>query len=110
MTIQVRTIACVNNAGFVMSFGIDMVDPNTGLALIVEDLDTGNYPIDQTRIIDLAVTGIPEGSLVRPEVRPVWGSAKHGDRFVQYDPNSEETATYDARGTLVSYSVHLIGT
>jgi hypothetical protein len=84
MPLQVQTIACVNNAGFVMSFGLEIIDINTGLNFIVENQDSGNYPIDQTRHIDLSKTGLAEGTLVRPHVRPVWGSTKNGDRFVQY--------------------------
>jgi|SRR5215470_15480594 len=109
MATQVQTIACVNDAGFVMSFGIEVLDMNTGLPMIVESLDTGNYPIDQTRSIDLSTTGIAEGTFVRPQVRPVWGSTNNGDRYVQYAHNGE-TASWEVSGIITSYSVHLIGT
>jgi hypothetical protein len=55
MATQVQTIACVNNAGFVMSFGIQILDiDNSGRILTVEGLETEHYPIDQTRTIDLS--------------------------------------------------------
>jgi hypothetical protein len=110
MATQVQTIACVNNAGFVMSFGIEIFDENIGLIRVWEGVDTGNYPIDQTRSIDLASMGIPEGTFVRPVIRPVGAnSTNSGDYFVQYIPYSDETATYDVSGILGTYSVHLIG-
>jgi hypothetical protein len=108
MALQVQTIACVNNAGFVMSFGLEILDMNTLRPLIIENLDSGNYPIDQTRSIDLSTTGIEEGTIVRPQVRAVWGDTNLGDRYVVYAANGQ-TATYEVSGTTLNYSVKLIG-
>jgi hypothetical protein len=108
MAVQVQTIACVNNAGFVMSFGLQVFDINTGLILTVEGIDSGNYPIDQTRTIDLSTTAIAEGTLVRPQVRAVWGNTEPGNKFVQYTKNGQ-TATWEVRGTTLNYSVNSIG-
>lgn len=105
--IEVQDIACVNNAGFVMSFGIQIQDDDTGLDLIIDGLDTGPYPIGQTRVIDLATTGINPGTTVRPHVRARGGIDKLGDRRVRFQPNGQ-TATYDVRGTTLDFSVRLI--
>lgn len=48
---EVQKIACTNNAAFVMHF---YVSTDKGL----RSPDTGNYPIDKTRLIDLADLGI----------------------------------------------------
>ena len=108
MPTQVQTIACVNNAGFVMSFGFEIFDLDIGALVTLEGVDSGNYPIDQERSIDLSTTGIPEGTQVRPQVRAVWGDTNTGNRFVQFAKNGE-TATYDVRGTTLNYSVNVIG-
>jgi hypothetical protein len=107
MALAVETIACVNNAGFVMSFGLEIFDPDIGAIVAVEGVDSGNYPIDQTRQIDLSTTGISEGVSVRPQVHAVLGNTNSGNRFVQYAKNGQ-TATYDVRGTTLNYSVDLI--
>ncbi|HZS75952.1 MAG TPA: hypothetical protein VFA41_05010 [Ktedonobacteraceae bacterium] len=107
MPLPVQTIACVNDAAFVMSFGLEILDMNTGIPLILENVDTGNYPIDQTRSIDLSTTGIAEGTWVRPQVRAVWGDTNLGNRYVQYAQNGQ-TASYDVSGTTLNYSVNLI--
>jgi hypothetical protein len=104
----VRAIACVNNAAFVMSFGFEIFDVQIPATVILEGVDSGNYPIDQTRSIDLATTGIAEGTPIRPQVRAVWGDTNLGNRWVTY-ANNGETATYDVRGTTLNYSVDLIG-
>jgi len=104
----VQTIACVNNAGFVMSFGLEVLDIDNGIEATINDLDSGNYPIDQTRTIDLSATNIAEGTLVRPQARAVWGDTNHGNRWVKYAQNGQ-TATYEVRGTTLNYDVKLIG-
>jgi len=102
--IEVQYIECVNNAAFVMSFGIQILDENTGLILIVDGLDTGNYPIGQSRRINLATIGIEPGTVVRPQVRAVWGVNNPGDEWVRFQPN-RFLAKYDVRGTTLSYTV-----
>ncbi len=103
----VQTLVCVNNAAFVMSFGIEILDMNTGIPFIIENLDSGTYPIDQNKPIDLSTIGIAEGTCLRPQVRAVWGDTNDGDSFVQYAPNGE-TATYEVSGTTLNYSVRLL--
>lgn len=104
----VQTLVCVNNAAFVMSFGIEILDMNTGKTLIIENLDSGNYPIDQSQSIDLSTIGIAEGTWLKPQVYAVWGDTNLGDSFVQYATNGE-TATYEVSGTTLNYSVRLLG-
>ena len=90
-----------------MSFGVEIFDPDSGNLLIIDGVDSGNYPIDQRRQIDLSKIGIAEGTFVKPQVRPVWGSINLGDRFVQFAKNNQ-TAVYDVTGTTLNSSVHLI--
>lgn len=107
--IEVQHIECANNAAFVMSFGIQILDENTGLQLIVDGLDTGDYPVDQTRVIDLATTGIEPSIILRPLVRVVWGNNNLGDRLVRFQPNGH-FAVYDVRGTTLHNTVQLTTT
>ena len=110
----VRYIACANMAGFVMDFTIwvenvdeDEVPFETGRSDV--------YPIDQTRVLDLSTLDLRHGpdsfsSLrLRPYVHARGGSDILGNRPVKYDPNSTQTATYEVRGTTITFSVNRIG-
>lgn len=99
--IQVQKIACSNHAGFVMSFKAVCSDGGSN--------DTDNYPINQTRVIDLAETALPEGTEVWPEVHPVFGPSRQSEpAHVQFALNGQ-TATYVVRSTALTYSVELVG-
>jgi hypothetical protein len=114
MAIPVRRIACVNNAAFVMSFGLEILDLDLGRPIVLEGVVSPDYPIDEERTIDLIndaklpVTG-PSGlpTLVRPQVYAVLGTTNSGNPWIQVADNSE-TATYDVRGTTLNFSVNLI--
>jgi hypothetical protein len=81
MATPAQTIACVNEAWYVMSFTLEVFflqDANAPHApqgiFEVEGLYTDQYPASETRQIDLShYANIPEGALVRPKVYPVWG-------------------------------------
>jgi hypothetical protein len=104
----VQSVACVNNAGFVMSFGITVLDTATITEHAVEGVDSGNYPIVQTRTIDLATIGIEEGTILWPRVHAVGGRTERGDDGVRYAQNGQ-TATYEVSGTTLDFDVRLIG-
>ena len=97
---QVQNIACVNDAGFVMSFYVQV---GNGL----RTAGSGNYPIDQHRVIDLGDIGCGEGEDIWPVVSAVFGKT-HSGSHVTFAKNGQ-TATYEVRGTTLSYSVTLIG-
>ncbi|MEU3118010.1 MULTISPECIES: hypothetical protein [Micromonospora] len=97
----VQRIAVVNNAAFVMSFS---VQASNGL----ETANTDNYPINQSRTIDLTTTALPVGADVRPVVDAVAGATRTPSSFVSYCENGQ-TATYSVTGTTYDYSVTLIG-
>lgn len=98
---NVQKIACTNNAGFVMKFE---VHTTTGL----QTGDSGNYPIDQTRVIDLGNLGIAEGTEIFPVVHAILGKTNSGEPHVFYSTNGQ-VATYEVRGSTLNYSVNLIG-
>lgn len=100
-----QRIACVNNAGFVMNFSVSVLNIEDGTSQVVGD--SGTYPIDQARVIDLANFGIEEGSLIRPHVNAVWGVSNEGNHYVRYASNGA-TATYNVTGTTLNYSVNLL--
>ena len=103
--IAAQTIACTNNAGFVMSFDVVWFDPNTGKD--ESSKSTGNYPIDDTRSIDMSDYSLDVGTPIRPKVDAVAGPNNYGDTYVTYAPNGV-TAVYDVKGTVFGYSVHLL--
>lgn len=106
--LQVQKIACVNDAGFVMYFNPEYMDPNTG-QLTESPPDSSNYPINQTQTIDLSSSGckVPVGASVRPKVHADGGVNNPGDTFVQYAQNGQ-VATFQVQGTTLDYSVKLI--
>lgn len=97
----VQKIACANAAGFVMSF---YVQTSHGL----RTQNSGNYPIDQTRVIDLGPLGLAEGTEIWPVVSAVLGKTVSGDPHVTFSSNGQ-VATYEVKGTTLNYSVKLIG-
>jgi hypothetical protein len=97
--IQVQKIACVNNAGFVMSFDASCAGGTSN--------SSGNYPIDQTRVIDLGETPFRTGIEFWPEVHAVLGKTQSADEHVLFEMNGQ-TATYEVRGTTLNYSIKLI--
>ncbi|MCF7223274.1 hypothetical protein [Marilutibacter chinensis] len=102
--LHVQHIACVNNAGFVMSFQIRRQRDGRHAG------DSGNYPINQSRRVDLSQLefdggGLEVGDLVQPRVHAVLGSTREGP-MVRYAPNGQ-TATFNVRGTTLHYSVEL---
>ena len=96
---EVQKIACVNNAGFVMSFKVRTGGASTD--------GSGDYPINQTRVIDLANTPFREGLEFWPEVHAVLGKTQSASEHIVFKMNGQ-TATYQVRGTTLDYSVNLI--
>jgi hypothetical protein len=98
--IAAQKVACTNQAAFVMSF--------VAKSGVASSASSGNFPIDQTRVIDLAGAGIAEGDVIAPEVHAVLGkTVTSADRFV-YEKNGQ-TVTYRVSGTTFDYGVHAIG-
>ena len=96
----VQKVAVVNNAGFVLSWA---ASARTG----EQSAPTDDYPINQTRIIDLSTTALPEGTDIRPYVEAVGGTNGYGSSYVSYCDNGQ-TATYTVTGTTFDYSVTLL--
>lgn len=96
----VQKVALVNNAGFVLSW---TASARTG----EQSASTGDYPINQTRIIDLSTTALPEVTDIRPYVEAVGGTNEYGSSYVSYCDNGQ-TATYTVTGTTFDYSVALL--
>jgi hypothetical protein len=105
MILSVQFINCVNDAGFVMSFGLRTMDDDLH-EFTLDGVDSGAYPIDQARSLDLSTLGFSEGTAFRPEVRAILGVVNPGDRWVKYAKNGQ-TATYVVTGTTLIYSVRL---
>jgi hypothetical protein len=98
--IQAQKIACINHAGFVMSF----VAQTNG----ARSLPTGNYPINQTEVVDLGQSSFRTGLEFWPEVDAVLGRTVDSDDHIIFAMNGQ-TATYEVRGTTLDYSVKLVG-
>jgi hypothetical protein len=98
--IQAQKIACTNHAGFVMSF----VAQTKG----ARSISTGNYPINQTEVIDLGTSAFRPGLEFWPEVDAVLGRTIGSDDHIIFAMNGQ-TVTYEVKGTTLDYSVKLVG-
>lgn len=110
MTREVQSICCINDAAFDMKFWIEWVNPSDGSTAGWTQANSGVYPIDQRRTLDLDALNsqgesIPVGSLVRPRVQAELGESNSGDLYVQYQPGSGSIVSYDVTGTTLDFSV-----
>lgn len=97
--VEVQKIECHNDAWFVMSFQTAW---NSGVSEF-----TDNYPVLQTRTIDLASTSFPEGVEVFPIVSAVLGKTEQSRDHVTFKLN-EKTAVYRVTGSTQNYSIDFI--
>ena len=97
--LEVQKIACLNDGGFVMWFQAVCADGSSK--------SSGDYPVDQTRTIDLGETSFPTGIEFWPEVHVVLGKTESADQHVIFAMNGQ-TATYEVKGTTLHYSVKLM--
>lgn len=101
--LQAPRMACVNNAAFVMNFKVGYSHNGTN----GETDGSGNYPINQTRTIDLKDKGLQAGDVIWPHVSAVAGLTKDGEK-VAYAPNGQ-TVTYTVSGTTLIYDINRVG-
>lgn len=97
---EVQSIECRNLAAFVMSFKVKSKDK--------ESSSTENFPVLQSKSIDLGTTSFNEGDEVWPEVDAVWGKTISGDTQVTFKKNAKK-AIYEVRGTTLDYTVEFKG-
>ncbi|MET9255401.1 hypothetical protein [Streptomyces sp. NPDC003717] len=97
----VQKVNVVNNGAYVLSW---QASSRTGRLSAATD----DYPVNQTRTIDLSTAGYAEGTQVRPLVQAVAGTQEFGNRYVSYCANGQ-SATYSATGTTLDPAVTLIG-
>jgi hypothetical protein len=95
----VQYIECRNRAAFVMSF----LATDGRLATP----SSGEYPVAQSRTIDLSRTRFREGDPVWPQVSAVWGKTKEAPDRLSFAVNGK-TAVYEVKGVTLSYSIRLV--
>jgi hypothetical protein len=98
--IQAQKVACINHAGFVMSF----VAQTNG----ARSFSSGNYPINETRTIDLGTSAFREGLELWPVVDAVLGKTEGSSDHFIFAMNGQ-TVTYEVKGTTLDYSVKMVG-
>lgn len=104
MSVQhVQKIACDNAAGIVMNFNVAYINDD-GDTLTFGD--SGNYPIDQARTIDLGAAGVPDGAFIWPIVNGVAAGTVEAPKKVKYASNGN-VATYVVTGVSFNFNVTL---
>jgi hypothetical protein len=96
----VQRFECKNKAAFVMSFLVTDGTSNTP--------SSGNYPVLESRTIDLSSSKLPEGTSVWAVVSAYWGSTKAATEEFSFAMNGK-TAVYEVEGTLFGYSINFMG-
>jgi hypothetical protein len=99
MALAVQYIAVTNNGGYVMSFTIETFnDVHCG--------GSGDYPVGNSRALDVGACGFAEGHEVWPHMYIVAGGHAVPTEHVVFARNGQ-TATYTATGTTFSPKIHL---
>ncbi|MBD7917855.1 hypothetical protein H9657_06125 [Cellulomonas sp. Sa3CUA2] len=99
----VQRITVTNLAAFVMSVGVEYIDDD---GQTTRTAWTDNYPVGQSRTIDLTTLKIDEGTLVRPVVDAVLGRTVAAEKFVKFASN-DQTGAYGVHGVTQSFHVDL---
>ena len=91
--------ACVTNSGgYVLHWWYDDLNLDT------ESPDSGNYPIDQTRCMDMVgnIVGLETGNFVEVYVHAQAGVTKSADNPLIYDPTGP-VVTFTCNGTTLNF-------
>lgn len=108
MTLEVQSIAVVNNGLFVMSFGLEIFHEDL-LEWATLDWDSGPYAIGGSSVKDLMdFGGLREGAAIRPQVRVRAGGNASAPTYIRYAKNGQ-TATWEATGTTFSIHIRQLG-
>lgn len=99
---KVSKITCINNGGFDMKFRVRWYSGEK------ESGWTGTYPNPKSHTIDLTTLNMEPGTEVWPEIHAELGKSHQCDS-VEYDPSSEENATYKITGTTLNVKCSLQG-
>jgi hypothetical protein len=96
----VQRVKCKNRAAFNMSFLVTNGTLSTPA--------TDNYPVLQSRLIDLSSTKFAEGDEVWVKVSAYWGPTQDAPDKLQFAMNGN-TAVYEIKGDLISgYSINFV--
>lgn len=101
---KVGKVCVTNSAGFVLHWEArDLITDVVGP-------DSGTYPIDQTRCMDLSnIAKIEDGHAVMTKIHADAGESQDVDKAVLYGNDSEYVATYYCTGATLTYSCKLAG-
>jgi len=98
----VSRVCITNHAGFVMDFQAKNLRTQSYVA------QTGSYPINQMKCIDLGSTAeIMEGDELKLKVHAYLGKKNPTDRNVEYRDNGL-TAAFECKGTTLNYQCKLL--
>ena len=96
-------VCIANQAGFVLDWWVaDLITGTNGA-------DSPSYPIDQTKCMDISVSGLNEGDFLEVYVHAHVGATKTASSAVIYQSSPAITASYTCKGTTFSFSCNLNG-
>lgn len=99
---EVDQITCINEGAFVMKFRVEW--SNGGVSGWTDE-----YPVGKQATLNLNNFAIADGDQVVVEASAEAGEHKHTHQPVLFKRNSDNMATYKARGTTGDIHVDLIG-
>jgi hypothetical protein len=99
----VASRVCVdNNAGFDLHWALKDLDTNN------VGPDSGSYPIDQTRCLEIKlIADVEDGDLIQALIHADGGVSHSSDSAVIFKANSTNGATFSCTGTTLDYSCAL---
>jgi hypothetical protein len=107
---QVSKINVVNKGAYVMNFSVQWLDSNGDWT--TSDWNSGNYSVGSSRETpELGSIGVPgDAPAVTVYGHAILGPSGRGHGYVQYEPGSQNVATYDADGTTyIGFDIELVG-
>jgi hypothetical protein len=99
---SVSKVCVTNDAGFVLDWYLQDLLSNA------KSESTDNYPIDQTKCLELStIPNVAIGDVVMCSVHADAGVTHFCSSAVKYINGTEQTATFTCTGTTLDYSCHL---
>lgn len=101
---KIGKMSLKNSGGFVARVQFSYLDDNGEKKLTGQ---TGDIPLGQTKTVDPADLGVPDGSMVYMHVFVVWGTDNEARRAFQYEKGNVATAHYNISGTTLNNDLGL---
>src|SRR4051812_15504270 len=102
---KIGKMSLKNGGGFVARIQFSYLDDEGEKKLTGQ---TGDVPLGQTKTVDPAELGVPEGSMVYMHAFVVWGTDNEARRAFTYEKGNVNIAHYVITGTTLNNDLGLV--